>query len=349
MALLITLAAISFLMAVTVQLATSVNWQMQASAGQVETVRLNGAVQSGLSLFRAAMDSDARDQKYDTLQDSWNSLQFENVRELIGSDELAIGVEDQSGKIQVNRLALSAAEKKKILQQQQQQQRQGRQPRQGGQPRPATDPEKVQQDLWRRFLLSGKFAVEDEDEASVLIDALADWIDEDDNERDNGAENGYYQALDTPYTCRNGPLQYPEELLLVKGFSRKIVYGDEEHQGIIDYLTIYGQDGKININTAPLPVLQALAEGMDEEIVTRLDEFRKDADNLEALKNPEWYRQSGDFPGYIVIDRELITAQSSYFFCTISAGLNGMKITGQGILHRDPDSREQALLSWKVD
>jgi len=144
-------------------------------------------------------------------------------------------------------------------------------------------------------------------------------------------------------------LQYPEELLLIKGFTRKLVYGDKEHEGIIDYLTIYGQDGKININTAPSPVLQALAPGVDKDMVGALIAFRKDKENLQFLQNPQWYRHVHDFPGDIVFDNNLVTTKSSYFFVTITADVHGQRQTGAGFLYRDPQTKEQDLLSWRVD
>ncbi len=355
MALLITLAAISFLIALTVQLATSVNWQVHASANQKDAVRLNAALYSGLSLVRASLYGDQQpveqgnqqQQGFDSLQDGWNTLDKEKMRELVGGDGLSLTVQDLTGRIQLNRLVLSAEEKQEILEQQLEQQRQDQQ--EGRQPRQLQDPEKEQQALWKRFLLSGKFAVENEDEAIALIDALSDWIDADDEELDHGVENGYYQSLETPYSCRNGPLQYPEELLLVKGFTRKLVYGDEEHQGILQYLTIYGDDGKININTAPAPVLKALAAGITDEMVDLLIEFRTDQENLDALADPGWYQQVNDFPDDIVIDEGMTTTKSSFFSCTITAGRDGLQQTGQGFIYRDPNTQEQTLLSWRVE
>ena len=336
------------------QLATSVNWQIQASANQKEAVRLNAALHSGLSLVRAALYADQQEdqsgsqqkQKFDSLQDGWNTLDMELVNRLVGGDGLSLATRDMSGRIQVNRLWLSDEEKQNIKQQWENEQQ--KKPKGDNDKQKPPDLEKVQRDLWKRFLTSGKFAIEDEDEALSLIDALSDWLDEGDEERDHGAEKGYYLSLENSYTCRNGPLQYPEELLLVKGFSRKIVYGDGEHQGIIDYLTIYGEDGKININTAPDPVLRALAENIDEEMVEKLVEFRSDSDNLDSLKEQQWYKKVDGLAG-VTIDDNLITTESSFFSCTITAGRNGLQQTGKGFIYRNPETHEQTLLSWKVE
>ena len=48
-------------------------------------------------------------------------------------------------------------------------------------------------------------------------DAIMDWIDEDDETREFGAEFDYYQSLGSPYEPNNGPFNTVEELLLVRG------------------------------------------------------------------------------------------------------------------------------------
>ena len=48
-----------------------------------------------------------------------------------------------------------------------------------------------------------------------VADAILDWIDEDDEPREYGAEWDYYAQLQPPYKPKNGPLDTVEELLLV--------------------------------------------------------------------------------------------------------------------------------------
>ncbi len=68
-----------------------------------------------------------------------------------------------------------------------------------------------------------------------LIAALLDWLDPDDEPRESGAESEYYQGLDPPYDAKNGPLDSIEELLLVKGWTAAVVYGEDVNRnGILD-------------------------------------------------------------------------------------------------------------------
>ena len=60
-----------------------------------------------------------------------------------------------------------------------------------------------------------------------LVDALMDYRDADANTRPEGAEQDYYDQLPHPYLIKNGPLMTVEELLLVKGFTAEMVYGED--------------------------------------------------------------------------------------------------------------------------
>ncbi len=338
MALVLTLLAVSFLVAVTVQLGTSVNWQMQAAANQGNIVQLDSMLLSGLNLARTALLADQQENEFDTAFDDWGEFEQEILAAIFSEGTLEIKVTDLSGLLQVNALVLTEEQKKK--QEKEQKTKKIRKLKK--------DPEKIQRDLWKRFLLSGNFAIEDEDAAQELIDCLVDWLDEDDDEHENGAERGYYSSRDPSYIPANGPIMFPEELLLVKGWNKKLLYGEKEHSGIIDYLTIAGQDGKININTAPALVLEALHADMTEELAADLVDFRSEEENSDLLAQPDWYRQAGDFPGDITFEKELIKTNSSYFLVTITARIDGLQRTGNGVIHRSENS-EQTLLYWKVE
>jgi len=66
--------------------------------------------------------------------------------------------------------------------------------------------------------------------------AIIDWRDRDDNPQDQGAETGYYRNLTYPYTIRNGPFKTLRELLLVKGVTERLLYGEDTNlNGELDY------------------------------------------------------------------------------------------------------------------
>jgi DNA uptake protein ComE-like DNA-binding protein len=71
--------------------------------------------------------------------------------------------------------------------------------------------------------------------APELIAALLDWRDADEDVRDGGAEAEYYATLTPPYRPKNGVFDTVEELLLVRGFTAAILWGEDTNRnGLLD-------------------------------------------------------------------------------------------------------------------
>ncbi len=112
-----------------------------------------------------------------------------------------------------------------------------------------------------------------------VASAIVDWRDEDNTPSNGGAENDYYLGLQPqPYYCKNAPFETVEELLMVRGMTRELLYGTgntvplgtatssrasgglstdpQLARGIYDLLTVYSAEGnrataagqKVNIN-----------------------------------------------------------------------------------------------------
>ncbi len=144
-----------------------------------------------------------------------------------------------------------------------------------------------QKDERRGVMLSRIFDVLSID--SSVVDSLVDWQDTDDIELAGGAEVSYYNYLTPPMVPRNAQMRTTGEALLVRGMDRELFFlppaarsplGNEEYQSLERYVTVYG-DGKININTAPEPVLLCLSADMDTYITQEIIERRNEGAFLE--------------------------------------------------------------------
>ncbi len=68
-----------------------------------------------------------------------------------------------------------------------------------------------------------------------MSDAILDWIDEDDEPSEFGAETSFYTAQNPPRKPRQGPFAELSELLKVRGFTPQIVFGEDQNQnGLLD-------------------------------------------------------------------------------------------------------------------
>ncbi|MDD2465129.1 MAG: type II secretion system minor pseudopilin GspK [Desulfobulbus sp.] len=314
MALVMTLLIISFLVAMTLQLMMTADRQISVAASQRNQVRLDAMVLGGMNLVLAALQADQVENNYDSTQDLWSTFDAEKLQGITDDIRLNIKVDDYSGRLQVNALA--------------------------------KDTDGAYREIWLRLMLSGRFAIKDQDQAEALLDALTDWLDQDDEERPQGAENGYYQGLEEPYSCRNGKMENVEELFLVKGMTPAIVLGDQGHEGLLPYVTVSGEDGTINLNTAPLPVLQALHSDMTADLAQELIGYREDEKNREGLSQSDWYRRVPGFPMAIDFGSERLRVQSTYFQAKIEAQLHQYHRTGLADIQRTPQG--QSIVRWQV-
>ncbi|UCG48641.1 MAG: general secretion pathway protein GspK [Phycisphaerales bacterium] len=128
------------------------------------------------------------------------------------------------------------------------------------------------------------------DMAEETADAIIDWRDSNDELSGSGVEGGYYENMPYAYMIRNGPFRTIRELLMVRGVTEELLYGedtnlngeldynerdgdesppdddadDELDLGWIAYLTCYSYDlntdadeeSRVNINTADEGTLQ---------------------------------------------------------------------------------------------
>jgi general secretion pathway protein K len=106
-----------------------------------------------------------------------------------------------------------------------------------------------------------------------LLEALSDWLDENEEPRSRGAESSYYANLKPPYKAKNGRLETLEELRLVRGC---VGGGFEKLRPLV---TVYADNplapaNMININTAPRDLIASLDARMTDTLTERVANYR---------------------------------------------------------------------------
>ena len=339
MALLITVMTVSLLVAVTIMFHRK-SWHSYLVAHNYKiNTELKAIGESGINVGLALLLQDVGTNSYDSLLDSWGVIRQNELDSLFGDGQLELDVVDLSGRLQINKLVQIKAKD------QGENGKEGENNTEKGGGENSTEEEV--RTILLQLLLSPSFSLE-EDEAYGIVDALVDWIDEDERESDNGAESSYYQALKTPYECRNGPIQYIEELLLVRGIGPKLLFGKGEEKGLANYLTVYGEDGKININTADPLLLKSMNPQISDELAKELQAFRTDEENEEQLENPSWYSKIASWPGDIVLNDKLITTQSTFFLIRSTGKSDTLFRRVTAVVNRI-DKKTIKVLSRKVE
>ncbi len=179
----------------------------------------------------------------------------------------------------------------------------------------------------------------------VIADSILDWRDTNHEFHFNGAEDDYYGSLTKPYGAKDGKFDTTEELLLVKGVTPEIFYGDGNlpyeyglnanngnensrhlYKGLAQHITVAGE-GKVNLNTADATVLTAML-GKGRSMAIELSR-----ENKGIIKWPK-------FGGRIT---------SEVFSIKSEGEVHGMKVIVKAIAKRLPKRDEPVVIYWNSD
>jgi len=322
MALLLTILVISLITVITLRFNMSMRSSLTSASNLQDAIALDNMAKSAFNAARAVLSDDASKSSFDTLHEDWANLAAAApyLSYFFNRGQGGMEIKDHSGRIQINSLL----------------QKQG----------DAWVINEEQKKIWLNLLSAEEYGLS-EDDALSIVEAIIDWLDEDDEPLGfGGAESSYYQGLEEPYEPRNGPMEFIEELLLVKGVTEELYFGTDEYPGLADLVTPYGKDGKININTADAFVLQALSEQIDRDMVDGLLAYRENEDN--DLSDPGWYKSASGFPSDVTIPPDLLTTSSAFFEVDVDIMLENMRRKVKGMVARAPAGRME-LVYWKME
>ena len=180
-----------------------------------------------------------------------------------------------------------------------------------------------------------------------IAPAILDWMDNNEQvvllpfiTRENlGAESDYYAGLEPPYKCANRPFNTIQELLLVKGVTPEVF------ERIRDYLTV-GGDGKININTAPKPVIESLSENMDSALAQMIVERRK-------AKPYESIMELRDVPGMTdniyssIRDKVTLNPTDQYYLVKSCGNVGMLNRTVAAVLRKNTQAKTVDIVLYR--
>jgi len=161
-----------------------------------------------------------------------------------------------------------------------------------------------------------------------FIPALQDWIDDDTEVREDGAEDEGYTLLDPPYRAANRPLAETSELLLVRGVSV------QDYNTLAFFVTALPGNATINVNTASPLLLQSLTGDVALAEVERIIAVR----SAKPYEDIDEFVADEAFAGK-AISEEYLTVSSQYFLLTADVMLGSAPLTLQSVLYRTADGK----------
>jgi len=163
--------------------------------------------------------------------------------------------------------------------------------------------------------------------STTLAQVVVDWIDSDmETQIPDGAEDNSYLTKTPAYRTSNTLLSSPTELRLLAGFD------NDSYQKLLPYVNTLPTRTLINVNTAPLPVLMTLAEGLSET----------DAAVLITDREKKPFESVQDFLVHdalagLDVDAKNISVSSNYFLLTVQVQIVRARVQLSSVLHRLPD------------
>lgn len=313
---------------------------------------------SGVHIGIAILMADMRASESDSAQESWADQEYiSDVLSEIGvpDETLSIRMVDEMGKIQIN--ALVSYPKGREF-------------------------NTKQKLLWDNFLSLLNPPDDSVDNLGLntdIVNCVKDWLDFGDDDATtgiNGVENDYYQSLDSPYSCGNGPLNELGELVLIKGFTHEMVNRVEMGYRLADLMTVYGMvepenqsgstgttenkrnftfPGKININTADLPVIMALMPAdrsmlENSTAAQAIYDYREERteDGFVNELAGDWYKTCPGCEDSGIMS-DLLTTTSRFFRIESTAVAGKIQVMVSAVIRRDDEKGKYTVLSWKTE
>ena len=164
---------------------------------------------------------------------------------------------------------------------------------------------------WRRIVEA--CGVADEEARDGIVDSVLDWVDGDSLHRLNGAESDYYEEQGLEYGCKNREIDVVNELLLIKGVTFTLYAGGAGHPGLIDLLSPYGRDDRLDINSCA-PAALALVEDLPQDVINDIVAYRSSTPvtklaELSELVPPEYFSLLKQY--FTVADSEYVTISAA--------------------------------------
>ncbi|MDX1707305.1 MAG: general secretion pathway protein GspK [Desulfobacterales bacterium] len=343
-ALLLVISVTTILIAAALEYNRRSRFTVMSSVAARDQLVLSQMASSGIHAAMALLAKDRAESNMDSLLEDWANP--DKVKELLNDilfdeGELTVTISDEMGRIQINALVTFPES------------------------RNFNDSQRQILERYLNFLKDETVETPEDSQPPAIINSLKDWLDSGDDDAItglSGAESAYYQDLSPSYRSRNGPVADIYDLLLVKGITPEIFYGNPDKPGMIDALTVYGMkpgagteftfSGKININTAPLPVLVALMPSENPELAAAFYALREEmaADkSAPDFSNPAWYQNIAELSG-MSLDANMLTTASDIFRIVSEAKVNDSKLIATAVVERRQNEKSGKwtcqILDW---
>ena len=180
----------------------------------------------------------------------------------------------------------------------------------------------------------------------TLGDIVVDWIDQDTEASPGGAEDMEYLNLERPYRAANQPIASISELRAINniiGEEYRCYVGNAERQPFVN--AVREKEVAINVNTAPIEVLQSVHSLIDDQVLAAalenrekepfedIDKFLKKVKDNIKFNTDENHKEEREFDE--AMKKVHLSVGTKYFEVTAVAQIGRMQMTLVSLLKRE--------------
>ncbi|MCC7201513.1 MAG: type II secretion system minor pseudopilin GspK [Nitrospirae bacterium] len=292
-ALVITLLVLTLLIVLILEFSSGMRIEARAAANFRDDIKAYYLAKSGVTFAIAVLEEDLKENpNVDNLNETW-AQKLPPIP--LGDGFVSVEIEDESSKINVNKLAGDSGDK------------------------------------WHELMNNFLDRLELKED---ITEAISDWIDANNNDRPGGgAESSYYESLEDPYEAKNNLPDSLQELRLIKDADNEAFDKMKNFVTVVPSDgKINVNTAKKEVLRSVFALSHLLSDStVDDVINSRMENPFEDVNDLGFGTNGRGL-MSDEALGHI---RQFITLKSSFFSITSTGEVNNIRKKINAIVKRD--------------
>jgi len=181
------------------------------------------------------------------------------------------------------------------------------------------------------------FVIPDSFTVDTLTDSLIDWIDEDDNPSNFGAEDADYESLSNPYLAANNPMSSKSELRLLNGIQEAV--NEQWVTQLQPLVCVLPEENlRLNVNTVTVEQAQVLAALLGDTL--------DNAQNIISDRPETGFDSLADFTSLPAVaalnlsasELDWFAIDTKYFKLVTTGRFNGAQFTLSSLMQIEEDA-----------
>lgn len=179
-----------------------------------------------------------------------------------------------------------------------------------------------------------------------IADKAVDWLDSDQEVRENGAEDFSYLSKSPPYQTSGAAFLHQSQLALLDGISHQVYQSLSQ---FVCVLPTQSEPSKMNVNTMPPIMLQALSEQISQPLALSIyQEGKANFSDLNQFFNHSHLAVLSNTPAFKENLSQLISVQTRFIQAKVEVNIEDRFYRSYALLKRTESGKGMVLQHAQV-